>query len=139
MTTNLRVFLLLFSAVFLYIIFRSVARGRLQLKYALMWIVVGIVLIVSALFPGIVSLFSELLGFHVASNMVFMIAIVLILAVCLSLTMIVSWQSRDIRVLIERVSLLEKKLGEETREIDSKPPDEPSSDDAGNDNGREND
>lgn len=116
MTTNLRIFLLLFSVLFLFVIFRSVSRGRLQLKYALMWIAVGIILIIAAVFPDIVSFFSSLLGFHVASNMVFMIAIVLILTVCLSLTMIVSWQARDIRVLIERVSLLEKRLSEKDDE-----------------------
>jgi hypothetical protein len=41
---------------------------------------------------------------------VFLIAIIALVGICLSLTAIVSWQSRDIRLLIQRVALLEKRL-----------------------------
>lgn len=110
MSIPLRILLLAIAIVFLIEVFRLVSDGKLQLKYSLLWMLLSLILIICAVFPGIVSAFSSLLGFQTPSNFVFLVSIVGLLGICLSLTAIVSWQARDIRQLIQRVTLMQEDL-----------------------------
>lgn len=112
MSAQIRIALVVLAALLLTCIIELVFRRRLQLKYSLMWLVFGLLLIVVALFPGIVTGLAGLLGFLAPSNLVLFAAVFCLLLICLSLTVIVSWQSRDIRSLIQRVALLEKDASE---------------------------
>jgi len=107
---TLRVVLIVFALVFFFEIIKLVSRGKLQLKYSLLWMALSLVLLLCAIFPDLVGFFSGSLGIEAPSNLVFLIAIVALVGICLSLTAIVSWQSRDIRLLIRHVALLEKRL-----------------------------
>lgn len=111
MSMMLRLFLLVFSALFLFVIFRLVAKGRLQLKYSLLWIALGMLLIIASAFPGLVSWLAQILGVGLTSNFVFLVGVIFLMGVCLSLSVIVSWQARDIRSLVQRLALLEKGVG----------------------------
>lgn len=110
MSIALRILLFAIAIVFLIEVFRLVSDGKLQLKYSLLWMLLSLILIICAIFPGIVSAFSNLLGFQTPSNFVFLVSIVGLLGICLSLTAIVSWQARDIRQLIQRVTLMQEDL-----------------------------
>lgn len=110
MSVALKVFLVVFTVLFLVKVFSLISQGRLQLKYSLLWMFLSLVLIICALFPGIVSFLKSLLGFELTSNLVFFIGIVGLMGICLSLTVIVSWQSRDIRRLLQEVALMRKEL-----------------------------
>jgi hypothetical protein len=112
MTMMLRVVLMVFSATFFVAVIRMVARDRLQLKYSLLWLLMSVLLMLSALFPNIVSGLAHALGFELTSNFVFMAGFVFLVVTCLSLSVIVSWQARDIRSLVQQVALLRKELEE---------------------------
>lgn len=110
MSTAFRIILLTFSVAFLLAVVRMVAKERLQLKYALLWMLLGVALVVCAVCPSLVVFFSDLVGAQVTSNFVFTVGFVFLIAVCLSLSVIVSWQARDIRSLVQQVALLRKRL-----------------------------
>lgn len=112
MSIVLRAILIVLSLVFLAAVIRLVSQKKLQLKYSLMWLLMGVALLVSAVFPGLVSHFAHAAGVELTSNFVFIVGIVFLMGISLSLTYIVSWQSHDIRQLIQRVALLEKRIGE---------------------------
>ncbi|MBQ9059425.1 MAG: DUF2304 domain-containing protein [Atopobiaceae bacterium] len=116
MSIKLRVLLIIFSLVFFAVVARLVRHGRLQLKYSLLWLAIGLAFLLSAIFPGSVTFLKGLLGIELASNFVFFAALAGLFAVSLSLTVIVSWQSRDIRMLIQQIALLQKKLEQEQGE-----------------------
>lgn len=110
MSAALRIFLLVIAIVFLIEVFRLVSAGKLQLKYSLLWMLLSIILMICAIFPETIYVFSDFLGFQAPSNFVFLISIVGLLGICLSLTAIVSWQARDIRYLLQKVALMEDRL-----------------------------
>ena len=62
--------------------------------------------------PDLVGMVARLLGIGLASNLVFLVGFVILLGICLSLTVIVSWQSRDIRQMIQHLALIEKRLSD---------------------------
>lgn len=112
MTGMLRAVLVLFSVLFVVEVLRLVSRGRLRLKYSLLWMALGLVLFVCAIFPGLVGMVSHALGFGLSSNFVFFVALAGLLGISLSLTVIVSRQADSIRTLVQQVALLKKQLAE---------------------------
>lgn len=108
MGTPLRLILGLFSLGFLCYVFMLVGKGKLLLKYSLLWLVLGFAMLACAVFPGIVFAVSGVTGIITSSNFVFLVAISLLLAVSLSLSVVISRQSVSIKNLVQRVALLEK-------------------------------
>ena len=112
MSVTLRALLVVLSLVFFAAVVRLVARGRLQLKYSLLWMLLSIVMLLCALFPGLVARIAYLVGIQTPSNLVFLAGLGLLMVICMSLTIIVSWQTNDIRLLVQSVALLEKRVKE---------------------------
>lgn len=120
MNIVLRLCAALFFLLFLGYVLRLVSKGRLQLKYSLLWILLCVVILVCDAFPGIIFWFSALLGFITSSNFLFIVAIVLLLAICLSLSVAVSRLTIAVKNLTQRIAILEKSLeGNEGRCGDS--------------------
>lgn len=112
MTIHLRIALIALTLIFLFVIVRQIAKGRLQLKYSLLWFALGIALLLCALCPGLVEWCSLVLGIGVPSNFVFLVGIVFLLGICLSLCVIVSKQGKYIRTLTQRLAILEKEFND---------------------------
>ena len=92
-----------------------VNKGRLQLKYSLLWLLLCAVMVIVAIWPQPIYALSSLLGFVSPSNFIILLGLLLILAILLSLTVIVSWQSVYIRNLVQEIALLKKDMGETDR------------------------
>lgn len=100
---------LVFGGFLLYVV-HLVSKGKLLLKYSLLWIFLCSVVLICDLFPGIVYFVSDAVGFVTPSNFTFLVAIVLLLLICLSLSVAVSRHVMAVKNLTQRVALLEKQL-----------------------------
>lgn len=110
MSLTLRIVTIVICLAFLFFVVRLVTKNRLQLKYSLMWMGLAILLLICAIFPQIVTFFSNLFGFEQPSNFIFMMGLFCLMAIALSLSIIVSWQSRYIRSLVQTVALLQAQV-----------------------------
>ena len=108
MTAPLRAMLFVISLIFLVSVFRLVYKGRLLLKYSLLWMVLSIVLLLCAIFPQAIGEIGNFFGIATPANFVFLIGFVCLLGICIALTVIVGWQARDVRYLVQEVALLRK-------------------------------
>lgn len=106
----LSITLLVTCVVLLGLVIRLIGQGRLQIRYSLLWVTLAVVMVLCVVFPSIVSAVSSFLGFGYPSNFVLSVGIVILLAICLSLSMVVSWQARYIRSLIQTSALLDNRL-----------------------------
>lgn len=107
MSIGVRIVLSLISIVFLGFVLLLVTRGKLLLKYSLMWLFLGLAMFFCAVFPGAVSYLAQLTGFITSANFVFLIAIAVLLAIALSLSVVVSRLLISIKNLTQRIALLE--------------------------------
>ncbi len=107
MTTILRVEMVLFSIFFLFFVLRTVRKKKLQVQYALIWIVLAIGTFCLAVIPGVAEGLSALVGIETASNFVYLLAILSLLLLTFSLTIIVSKQAQKIKNIIQIVSIKE--------------------------------
>lgn len=104
----IRLCLGILSVVFLAYVLHLVAKGKLLLKYSLLWFVLCLAMLVCAIFPGVVYVLSDLTGIMTPSNFVFLVGIIILLAIALSLSVVVSKQVLSIKNLTQRIAILEK-------------------------------
>lgn len=111
--------MLLIIATILYFIFiyQLLKKKRLILKYALTWLLTGVVLIAMALFPGIIRWGAEALGIYSEVNFLFLSIVAFILIIEMSLTVIVSKVSLTNRRLTQKLALLEYKIDKLERKM----------------------
>lgn len=105
MTLNLKLVILLFSFLFIFVIFYILRKGRMPIKYALVWLFGLLVLLIISFIPGLMSTITKLLGFQTPSNMIFAMLIGILLFINIALTIIISGQNEKIRLLIQEVSM----------------------------------
>lgn len=97
---------IVFALLVLVIIVALLLRRQLREKYALLWLVIGLVLLTLALFPGLLIGLSDLLGVEVPSNLIFALSIVLLVGVALHLSWELSRAEDEVRRLAEEVAIL---------------------------------
>ncbi len=110
MSFNLRLGIIVTSILLLFIIFIILKKGRMPIKYSLIWFFSSILILLVGLTPQIFINFSKKLGFVTMSNMVVGIFIIILLLITISLTVIVSGQKKKTTLLIQEISLLKEKV-----------------------------
>lgn len=110
--TTLRIVLI--SAVICYfiVILKFLKDKALSLKYTLLWLFAGLVMGILVAFPDILSWFIQLIGIQSNMNGLFIFCIAFVIMILMSITSIVSRQNQKIRVLIQEIGILEKRVRE---------------------------
>lgn len=112
MTNTLRGILIVCIIVYFVAVFQFLRKGRLALKYSLLWLLMGVIMAVLVIFPRVLFFMSELFGIVDTMNALFTFAVGFIMMLLMLLTAIVSKQSDRIKSLIQDNALLEKRIRE---------------------------
>lgn len=110
--TTLRITLIIAVICYFALILRYLKNKMLELKYTLIWLAAGIVMGVLIAFPETLSAFIRLLGIESNMNGLFILCFAFVIMTLMTLTSIVSRQNMKIRILIQELSTLEKRVRE---------------------------
>ena len=110
MSLNLRLGILIVALILLITILQNLKKGKIPVKYSMLWILSVIILVLVAVVPNLFQAASSIIGFITMSNMIIGIFIFLFLLITMALTIIVSKQKTQIILLIQEVSLLKEKI-----------------------------
>lgn len=110
MSNNLRLSTIMVGLILIIITTTILKKGRIPVKYSLIWFLSGIIIVLVGLMPSLVGAISSLLGFVTISNMITGVFIFILLLITMSLTIIASGQKKKITLLIQEVSSLKEKL-----------------------------
>jgi hypothetical protein len=88
------------------VVLRLVSRRRLDLRYATLWIAVGVGLLVVAAWPGLLQILASALGFAVPANLLLTAAFVLLFLISLQLSAELTRVETRMQRLAEEVALL---------------------------------
>lgn len=124
MNLLLRAFLIIVSIAFLVYVLLMVRRDRFLLKYSIVWVLLGVLGVIAAVFPGGVAWLSAALGFETPVNFVFLICIVFLMAASLVFVAALSKQATLVKKLVQEVSLLKAELGNRNDAEECDPRDE---------------
>jgi len=104
------IFFCIVTVAILVSIFLLLRSRKLKEKYAVLWALVGIACLVLVAFPHLLSTVASLVGIQVGSNLLFTLAILLLLGICLQLSLEVSAQEDKVRRLAEEAAILRNEL-----------------------------
>lgn len=110
MNTILRIALL--TALFLYFagIFYLLKKRLLELRYTLLWIFSGIVMMLIVIFPAAFERLMNRIGIIEAPNGLFAVVLFLLLVILVSMTSALSKMNRQIKTLAQKFAAYEKRL-----------------------------
>lgn len=111
MSSSLKIISILFCLIIIGIVLYIVKKGRISIKYSLIWFFSMFILLLLILIPNLLGFFTNLIGIEVASNLIFALIIAVLIFISISLTIIVSGQNDKIRLLVQEISLLKSKDG----------------------------
>ncbi len=112
MSVGLHIFFIVVSVFFNVIIVAMLKKGRLDLKYSLLWIFAGLALLVISIFPDVLYALSALMGIHSPMNALMFFAIIFLLMMVILLTTVVSALRSKLIRLCQVVSILEKRISD---------------------------
>ncbi|CEN26688.1 DUF2304 domain-containing protein [Paraclostridium sordellii] len=105
MSAILRIELIIFSIIFLIVVFRAINKKKLWLQHSLVWIFISFSLILISIFPQIVVWLSDVVKIETPSNLVYLFGIIALLIVTFLHSIVISSQANKIKKLVQMVSI----------------------------------
>lgn len=99
-----------FALFILAIIVWMLLSHRLREKYAILWLVIGIAMLVLTIFPNLLFWLSEVLGVQVPANLLFVAALALLIGVTLHQSWELSTGEDETRRVAEEVAILRAEI-----------------------------
>ncbi|MCR2810251.1 MULTISPECIES: DUF2304 domain-containing protein [unclassified Microbacterium] len=99
------VFSIALALLILVIVVWMLLARKLREKYAVMWLIIGLAVLVLGVFPQLLLRLTETLGVQVPANLLFSLAIVLLLGVTLHLSWELSQAEDEIRRVAEEAAI----------------------------------
>lgn len=115
MSPIFRVILIVVSLLTTFYILKKIRQSKLQIEYAIFWILFAGVLIVFSLFPWLVSMFTRLIGMQLPVNFIFMFFIFVLLVKMFLMTIELSTLENKVKDLTQELALEEKERADELK------------------------
>lgn len=112
MELQTRIFVILLGVVVALFVINQVRTRKIKEQYALLWILTAILLVLVPIFVDVVDAISYALGILYPPAFIFLIALVCILLILFQFSMSISRFSEQIKVLIQEIALLTKRVEE---------------------------
>lgn len=109
-SVKLQVLMLLAVVVYFLLLWWLLRKRSLNLKYTLLWIFSGIVMMILSVFPNTLSWISHQLDIVAPTNALFAIMFFCVIIILMSLTAIVSKLNKKCTRLIQNAAILEERL-----------------------------
>lgn len=98
------------SLALLLIVLELVRRRRLLERYALLWLVVGVALVVLGAWRGLLTAVAGGLGISAPPNALFAVGLGFLVMLVLNFSVVISRLSDQTKVLAQRIALLEQEV-----------------------------
>jgi hypothetical protein len=96
------------------LIFELVRRKRMMERYAILWLVAGVTVLVLGLWKGLLTTLSHAVGIYYPPSVLFAVAFVFVLVMLVHFSMTVSRLSDQNTLLAQRLALLQQRLEEKS-------------------------
>ena len=99
------------SVLLLAIVFELIRRGRLKEKYALLWLLSGVVILIFSIFPNLLSVISRMMGMYYLTAL-FVISFMFLLMIVLHFSTVISRLSERNKELTQEFGILDFRFKE---------------------------
>lgn len=106
MSLRIQLLIAVITVICILAICNTVRKKKLDLRYGLIWIIVGVCVIILDAFPGILGWITSVLGIELPINMLFFLGFCFSLIIIFSLTKTVSDLAHKVKRLTQEIALL---------------------------------
>lgn len=110
MTVKAQILIVVILLIALGALIYIVKKRALELKYVLLWLACDIILLIFAIFPQLMDVFSGIFGIMSPVNMLFFFGFVFSLMIIFSLTVALSRVTGNVRRMAQQMAMLEERL-----------------------------
>ena len=103
-------FAIIFSIVFIIFILNLVRKNKLDEKYSILWIFFSIIILLVSIFPEIIEKISNLVGVFYPPALLLLLAIIVIGAYIIHITMVITKQNKMIIKLTQELAIFKEKI-----------------------------
>ena len=108
--SKIQIFSVIISLFLILLIFQLIRRKKLKEQYSLLWFMTAAMMLVLALWDGLLYRISSLLGIEVPSNALFMLALLFMFGMSLHYSMLVSRLTDQSKMLAQKLALMDREL-----------------------------
>ena len=112
MPLQLQIVIGIVLALFFIYIINIIRKNKLDIRYALPWFAILVLILILDLFPDLMHWITELTGAQLPINMLIFLGFFLVLAIIFSLTVTISSMTHKMKNLAQEVGLLKKEIEE---------------------------
>ena len=107
---RLQIIAIVTALIFMFFIFRLIAKGKLREEYSFIWIVCTALLLLFAVWRDGLDVIAKLLGIYYAPSLIFLGAILAIVVFLVHLSVVNSKQHKQIKDLAQEMALLKEEI-----------------------------
>lgn len=112
MTLVFRLILIAASLFTTYYILKRIRQSKLQIEYAIFWLVFSGILVIFSLFPELIALFTRMMGMQLPVNFIFLFFIFVLMLKLFLTTIELSALENKVKDLTQEIALMEKERRE---------------------------
>ncbi|MGN0473085.1 MAG: DUF2304 domain-containing protein [Lachnospiraceae bacterium] len=112
MSPQLRVIIAVVVVLYLITVIFLIRRNHFRIKYSLLWLFSGIIMLLLVVFPQILFLFADLCGIEVPVNGLVSVIIFCLILIIMSLTGALSKLSENSKTMSQKLGILEERVRE---------------------------
>ncbi|WP_101807605.1 DUF2304 domain-containing protein [Paenibacillus pasadenensis] len=120
---KLQIILIAGSFLFLLFVINMIRRYKLELRYSMLWLILGIIFLILALIPSSFSTISKVMGIELPVNALFLITIFGNMIIIFYLTLVISKQTIKLKEISQEIGIFRheyERLKEIKEECDAK-------------------
>jgi hypothetical protein len=111
-----RVEVIIVAVLICTVIFELIRRKHLMERYAILWLILGVTVLVLAAWKGLLTTLSHAAGIYYPPAALFAVAFLFVLALLLHFSIVLSRLSDQNKILAQRLALLQQQLEERESE-----------------------
>jgi hypothetical protein len=108
-----QIFVVLIVLAFLIYVVSKLRKEQIEFKYALVWLISGLIIMVLAIFPGILAWMGSTIGVGLPVNLVFFLGIILNLIISFALTVTYSNLKNMVYRVTQMTAILDNELSKD--------------------------
>jgi hypothetical protein len=118
MPPQLRVIAIILALLFFVYTIRLVRKDKAEVRHMLKWLVLAITILLGSLFPSLGSNVAHFLGVQTLTSLALFILVGLLIIISLKYQMSLISAEKQIKYLIQEISLLKKEVSENKSRLD---------------------
>ena len=112
----LRIILIISAVLMFFYMIKKIRQAKLKIEYTIFWLLFAFVLIIMGIFPQIIYIVSEWIGFQSPVNMVFLMIIFILIMKNFLATLEISHLENKVDNLVQQIAIERLKDKEKTEE-----------------------